>query len=51
MKNLQFYTYQCKARQGWGRVGRIRSIKFKPIPTPPYGAGLKFRPILALPPL
>ena len=33
---------------GWGRGG---SKKSKPIPAPPYGAGLKSCPISALPPL
>ena len=44
MKNLQFNPYQ------YG-VGRVESKKSKPISALPHGAGLKSRPIPALPPL
>ena len=39
---------QGEARRG-GVSSRGGSKKFKPIPSSPYGAGLKFCPILALP--
>ena len=37
--------------RGGAGMGRGGSKKCKPIPTPPYGAGLKSRPIPAPPPL
>ena len=41
---------QGEAGRGWGRAGQGGSKKFKFIPAPLCGVGLKSYPILALPP-
>ena len=50
MKNYN-YNLLDGAGWGWGRAGWGGSKKSKPIPTSPRGAGLKYCPIPAPPPL
>ena len=51
MKNLQFNPYQYEAGRRWGKAGRVRSKKSKPISASFRGAGQKSIPISTPPPL